>query len=182
MHKVDDDVVILAVGLGRCKPPAGGAVDLDVLDPAFELGCGVRERVRSLAVEEEANLRRSPAVVASRDLAHECVCEERSADVLDERVERPEDEVAEEEFERQYKDWSRFEWISWRAPTLDSYAAYPGTRTEVTEAEDDGLKEEDERHSLVGSAAHEREVDATAVLLRLLLAHFAYVLSRSRVG
>lgn len=65
---------------------------------------------------------------------------------------------------------------------LDCRTTCPGTLTEVTEAEDDGLKEEDERHSLVGSAAHEREVDATAVLLRLLLAHFAYALSRSRVG
>lgn len=118
VHKVDDDVVILAVCLGRCEPPAGGAVDLDVLDPAFELGGGVRERVRSLAVEEDADLGRGPAVVASRNLAHERVCEERSADVLDERVERPEDEVAEEEFERQHKDWWRFECISSRTPTL----------------------------------------------------------------
>ncbi len=49
----------------------------------------------------------------------------------------------------------------------------------MTEAEDDGLKEEDERHSLVGSAAHEREVDATAVLFRLLLAHLADALCQS---
>ena len=121
MHKVDDDVIILAVCFGRCEPPAGGAVDLDVLDPAFELGGGVRERVRSLAVEEEADLGRGPAVVARRHLA--AVARGGggrgwSADVLDERVERPEDEVAEEEFERQHKDWWRFEWISSRTPTL----------------------------------------------------------------
>ncbi len=97
-----------------------------MLDPAFELGCGVRERVRSLAVEEEANLGRSPAVVASSNLAHERVREERSADVLDERVERPEDEVAEEEFERQHKDWSRFKWISWRTSTLSLMQLVPG--------------------------------------------------------
>jgi hypothetical protein len=61
----------------------------------------------------------------------------------------------------------------------DSRAVYPETRTEVTETEDDGLKEEDERHSLVGSAAHEREVDAAAVLIRLLLAHLACALCQS---
>lgn len=49
----------------------------------------------------------------------------------------------------------------------------------MTKTEEDGLKEEDEGHSLVGSTAHERKIDTTAVLVGFLLDHLACTLGQS---
>lgn len=85
MDKVDHDIVILAVALGRREPAAGGAVHLNPFDPAPELARRVNAVVRPLPVEHESDLSGCPFVVACVDLPDDCVRQRWPAEFFDDR-------------------------------------------------------------------------------------------------